>query len=63
MEKDPRRLDELLDQALQETFPASDPPAVSVSDEPPRQGARIAQVRQEAPRTRGRRVRGRPGKQ
>jgi hypothetical protein len=62
MQKDQRHLDELLDQALQESFPASDPPAVSVSDEPPRPHAPTPQAKQQRQRAQGRRARGRPRK-
>lgn len=31
----PRHVDERLDEAIEESFPASDPPAVSLCDEPP----------------------------
>ena len=33
-------LDDRLDEGLSESFPASDPPAVHSSDDPPRQGPR-----------------------
>jgi len=33
-ELDPENLDELLDEALEETFPASDPPAVTQPRDP-----------------------------
>lgn len=35
MDKTAAHVDERLDEALDESFPASDPPAVSLSDEPP----------------------------
>lgn len=33
-------LEKRLDEGLDESFPASDPPAVSLSDDPPKSGAR-----------------------
>jgi len=33
-------IDNRLDEALAESFPASDPPAVHISDDPPRRGPR-----------------------
>jgi hypothetical protein len=40
VEKKRAELEERLDEALDESFPASDPPAVSISDDPPARGAR-----------------------
>jgi hypothetical protein len=55
-----RHLDKRLDEALEETFPASDPPAVSLPDEPPRKGARAREMPRKLGRAQGRRARGRP---
>ena len=35
-----KHIDDRLDEALSESFPASDPPAVHSSDDPPKQGPR-----------------------
>jgi hypothetical protein len=60
MENQRRHLDERLDEALAESFPASDPPAVSLPDEPPYKGARARAMPRKPKRVQGRRGRGRP---
>jgi hypothetical protein len=58
METHHRHLDERLDEALEESFPASDPPAVSLPDVPPRNGARARTAPRKRKRAQGRRARG-----
>jgi hypothetical protein len=54
MEKEREDLEKRLDEALDESFPASDPPAVSASDDPPERGARARATPPRRPKSPGR---------
>lgn len=47
--KSPEHLDELLDEAIEESFPASDPPAVHRHDDPPKRGTKARTMPREIP--------------